>query len=49
MTLYRAMEAQRLQQELQEARKAEQYAKGKLVQLTSTGVQNITVLSQVRT
>ena len=46
---HRAREAQRLQQELQDARKAEQYAKGKLVQLTSTGVQNISVLSQVRT
>jgi len=45
---YSAREAQRLQQELEEARKAEQYAKGKLMQLTSTGVQNISVLSQVR-
>ena len=43
-----AREAQRLQQELEEARKAEQYAKGKLMQLTSTGVQNISILSQVR-
>ncbi|XP_065889680.1 merlin-like isoform X2 [Dysidea avara] len=42
----RAREAQRLQQELEEARKAEQYAKGKLMQLTSTGVQNISILSQ---
>jgi len=48
LPMYSAREAQRLQQELEEARKAEQYAKGKLMQLTSTGVQNISILSQVR-